>query len=272
MKRIRVLVVDDEPLAREGLQLLLNADPEVETVGFCSDGQMAIDTIRTQRPDVVFLDVQMPRLDGFETLAAIPPSERPVVVFVTAYHQHAVRAFEVSALDYLLKPFSNARFSAALQRAKETVRRSDQAYLAKQVETLLEHVKRLQPTPTPAPAAPSVDVDLADRVVIKVEGAMHFVNARDILWVEAQGDFVKVHTVDKTQLVRETLQSIEQRLDSERFLRIHRSFIVNIAHVRRVESALYGDYAVFMSNDTKLRLSRSYRAQLDTLLQRTRRS
>ena len=272
MKRIRVLVVDDEPLAREGLQLLLNTDPEVETVGLCSDGQMAIETIRTQRPDVVFLDVQMPRLDGFETLAAIPQAERPVVIFVTAYQQHAVRAFEVSALDYLLKPFTNARFSAALQRAKETVRRGDQTYLAKQVETLLEHVRRLQPTPTPAPAAPSVDVDLADRVVIKVEGAMHFVNARDILWVEAQGDFVKVHTVDKTQLVRETLQSIEQRLDPERFLRIHRSFIVNIAHVRRVESALYGDYAVFMSNDTKLRLSRSYRAQLDTLLQRTRRS
>ncbi len=272
MKRIRVLVVDDEPLAREGLQFLLNTDPEVETVGFCSDGQMAIEAIRAQRPDVVFLDIQMPRLDGFETIAAIPPAERPVVVFVTAYQQHAVRAFEVSALDYLLKPFSNARFSAALQRAKETVRRGDQAYLAKQVETLLEHVKQLHPPPAAAPAAPPVETDLADRVVIKVDGAMHFINRRDILWVEAEGDFIKVRTPDKTQLVRETLQSFKARLDPDRFLRIHRSFVVNVAHVRRVESAQYGDYAVFMSDDTKLRLSRSYRAQLDALLQRTPRS
>lgn len=272
MKRIRVLVVDDEPLAREGLQLLLEADPDVETVGFCSDGQMAVDAIRTQRPDVVFLDVQMPRLDGFETLAAIPPSERPVVVFVTAYQQHAVRAFEICALDYLLKPFSNARFAAALNRAKETVRRGDQSFLAQKVEALLEHVKRLEPPPTPAPSAPPVEANLADRVVIKVEGAMHFVNTRDILWLEAQGDFVKVQTHGAAQLVRDTLQSFEQRLDPDRFLRIHRSFVVNIAHVRRVEPAQYGDYSVFMSDDTKLRLSRSYRAQLDALIQRTPRS
>lgn len=272
MKRIRVLVVDDEPLAREGLQLLLKADPEVEMVGFCADGQMAIDAIRTHRPDLVFLDVQMPRLDGFETIAAIPPAERPVVVFVTAYQQHAVRAFEVCALDYLLKPFSNARFSAALQRAKETVRRGDQAYLATQVEALLDHVKRLQSPVPPAPTTPPVEVDLSDRVVIKVEGAMHFVSMRDILWIEAEGDFVKVQTRGKTQLVRDTLQNFAQRLDPERFLRIHRSFIVNVAHVRRVEPALYGDYSVFMSDDTKLRLSRSYRAQLDALIQRTPRS
>lgn len=273
MKPIRVLVVDDEPLAREGLELLLKTDPEVEMVGFCEDGQAAVEAIREHRPDVVFLDVQMPRLDGFGTISAIPPTERPVIVFVTAYQQHAVRAFEVCALDYLLKPFSNARFMAALRRAKDVVRRGDQAYLAKQVESLLEHVKRLQPTEAgAAPVTPPVEVDLSDRVVIKVDGAMHFVSMRDILWVEAQGDFVKVHTHGKTHLVRDTLQSFEQRLDHERFLRIHRSFIVNIAHVRRVEPALYGDYSVYMSDGTKLRLSRSYRAQLDALLKRTPRS
>ncbi len=273
MKRIRVLVVDDEPLAREGLQLLLKADPEVEIVGFCADGQTAVDAMRVHRPEIVFLDVQMPRLDGFETIAAIPPAERPVVVFVTAYQQHAVRAFEVCALDYLLKPFSNARFAAALKRAKESVRRGDQGYLAKQVESLLDHVKRLQPSAAGAgPGAMPVEVDLSDRVVIKVDGALHFVSMRDILWVEAQGDFVKVQTHGKTQLVRETLHSFAQRLDPERFLRIHRSFIVNIAHVRRVETALYGDYSVFMSDGTKLRLSRSYRDQLDALVKRPPRS
>ena len=273
MKPIRTLIADDEPLAREGLELLARADPELEVIGLCPDGRTAAQAIRSERPDLVFLDVQMPRLDGFEVLAQLAPAERPLVIFVTAFEQHALRAFEVSALDYLLKPYSDARFAAAVARAKDTIRRGRTAHFAQQVEQLLDYARRLEPelantsagpTPTNAPSAPPPDY--VDRIVLKADGALHFIKTRDVIWIEAQGDFVKVQTPGKTQLVRETLQSMERKLDAAKFLRIHRSFLVNLEHVRRVEVALYGDYAVFMSDGTKLRLSRNYRAKLKGLV------
>ena len=267
MKKIRTLIVDDEPLAREGLESLLGQDAEIELVGFCADGQSAVEAIRARSPDLVFLDIQMPKRDGFGVLAELKPAERPVVVFATAYDQHAIKAFEVCAIDYLLKPFSDSRFSAALRRAKEEVRKSRTSNLSQQVEQLLEHVRDLdakrpaasESPPTPAP-------DYADRIVLKADGALHFIKTRDVIWIEAQGDFVKVQTQGKTQLVRETLQSMEHKLDAAKFLRIHRSFLVNLEHVRKVEVALYGDYVVFMSDGSKLRLSRNYRSKLKALI------
>lgn len=277
MKMIRTLIVDDEPLAREGLEMMARTDPEIEVIGLCSDGEQALAAIRAKRPDLVFLDVQMPRLDGFEVLSALTPAERPTVVFVTAYEEHAIRAFEVSAVDYLLKPFSDSRFAAALQRAKDATRRGASATLSSQVEQLLNYVRHLEgaepagvPAAQPAPAAATARPEYADRIVLKADGALHFIKAREVVWIEAQGDFVKVQTeTGRMQLVRETLQSMERKLDATKFLRIHRSFLVNLEHVRRVESALYGDYSVFMSDGTKLRLSRNYRAKLKALVKQS---
>ncbi len=268
MKKIRTLIVDDEPLARDGVASLLEHDPEIEVVGTCGDGQSAVEAIRTRSPDLVFLDIQMPKLDGFGVLAELTPAERPVVVFATAYDQHAIRAFEVYAIDYLLKPFGNARFAAALRRAKDEVRKSRTSHLSLQVEQLLEHVRDLDAKrPLAAPEAVAAPVaDYADRIVLKADGALHFIKTRDVIWIEAQGDFVKVQTQGKTQLVRETLQSMERKLDAAKFLRTHRSFLVNLEHVRKVEVALYGDYVVFMSDGSKLRLSRNYRSKLKALI------
>lgn len=260
--------MDDEPLAREGLQLLLDADPEVEIVGSAPDGGTAVRLMRALHPDLVLLDVQMPGLDGFQALAELDPAERPAVLFVTAFEAHAIRAFEINAVDYLLKPYSTARFIAAMGRAKHAVRQNQAAGLGQKIEELLEHLRRMEfgePRPMPAVSPPGAG-DSADRLVLKAAGALHFVKVEEVVWLEAQGDFVKVQTLQKTQRVRETLQAVEQRLDPAKFLRIHRSFVVNLDHVRRVETALYGDYSVFMSDGTRLRLSRNYRAKLKTLL------
>jgi two-component system LytT family response regulator len=269
MKKISTLIVDDEPLAREGLETMLVPDQDLEIIGFCADGQSALETIRVRRPDLVFLDVQMPKRDGFGVLAELKPHERPVVIFATAYDQHAIQAFEVNAVDYLLKPFSDARVGTALARAKDEIRKARTSDLSRQVEQLLSYVRELDAKPNPAePAAtPKLHAsEEADRIVLKADGALHFIKTRDIIWIEAQGDFVKVQTPGKTQLVRETMQSMEEKLDGSKFLRIHRSFLVNLDHVRKVEVALYGDYSVSMSDGSKLRLSRNYRSKLKALL------
>ncbi len=272
MKKIRTLIVDDEPLAREGLEMMARADPEIELIGQCSAGGEALNRIRTDHPDLVFLDIQMPELDGFQVLSALPPEERPNIIFVTAYAEHAIRAFEVCAVDYLLKPYSDARFAAALQRGKEAVRRGPSSHLTSQVEQLLDYVRKLESKTIPnhAATAPSPSrPEYEERIVLKADGALHFIKTQDVIWIEAQGDFVKVQTATgKTQLVRETLQSMERKLDAARFLRIHRSYLVNLEHVRRVETALYGDYSVYMSDGTKLRLSRNYRAKLKALVRK----
>jgi two-component system LytT family response regulator len=209
----------------------------------------------------------MPKRDGFEVLAELKPEERPVVVFVTAYDQHAIRAFDVNAVDYLLKPFGDARLAAALERAKDDIRQARTSDLSTRVEQLLHSVREMSAVPSGPATAPSLSgQDEAGRIVLKADGAMHFIKIRDIIWVEAQGDFVKVQTPGKTQLVRETMQGMERKLDGAKFLRIHRSFLVNVEHVRKVEVALYGDYTVHMSDGSKLRLSRNYRSKLKALL------
>ena len=262
--KIRTLVVDDEPLAREGILTLLARDPEVEVVGTCADGQSAIQVIRLKRPDLVFLDVQMPKRDGFGVLAELKREEQPQVVFVTAYDQYAIQAFEAHAIDYLLKPFRDARFAAALARAKGEIRKARYLGMGKKLEELLDSLQAAARPQTALP--PAAPVEPADRVVLKTGSDIHFLKPADIIWVESQADFVKVHTTGAAQLVRETLQSLEQRLDPAKFLRIHRSSLVNLDHVKKVTPALYGDYTVLMSNDTKLRLSRRNREKLKQLI------
>lgn len=269
MNNIRCIVVDDEPLARVGVTHLLESDREVAVVGTAADGGTALAMIRNLRPDVVFLDVQMPVYDGFEVLSRLGTEALPHVVFTTAYDRHAIRAFDVSAVDYLLKPFSDARFFEALGKAKSAVRQRTAGQLTNQVAQLLELAKKLELSSDVVPSSTHPTVsgsDSADRIVLKADGAHHLIKAGEVIWIEAQGDLVKVQTVAKTHLGRETLQSLEKKLDPAKFLRIHRSFLVNLEHVKRVETALYGDYSVYMSDGTKLRLSRSYRSKLKLLL------
>lgn len=265
MNTFRTLIADDQPLIRKGMELTLRADPEIEIVAVCSDGRMVVDRIRELHPALAFLDVQMPELDGFEILAELEVAERPHVVFVTAHEEHAVRAFEVSAVDFLVKPFTPARLAAATSKAKDAILSHRAGYLAKQVEQLLQFAKELEGR-APQDVHRKTVADSGGHLVLKVEGALHFLRPDDVLWVEAQGDFVKVQTVEKPQLVRDTLQNLEQKLDATKFLRIHRSFLVNLDHVSRVETALYGDYSVYMSDGTKLRLSRNYRSKLKALV------
>lgn len=265
--KIRILVVDDEPLAREGIVAMLAQDSEVEVVGTCADGQTAVNTIRAQRPDLIFLDVQMPKRDGFEVLAELKPQERPHVIFVTAYDKYAIKAFESHAVDYLLKPFRDARFAAALARAKEEIRKHRVMEMGQKVEELLGHMHAMVKSGATPPAAPE-PADRTDRVVLKTGSDLHFIKTADIIWVESQADFVKVHTTGAAQLVRETLQSLEARVDPAKFLRIHRSSLINLDHVKKVTPALYGDYTVLMSDDSKLRLSRKNRGKLKQLIAR----
>ena len=265
MNTISAIVVDDDPLTRNGLELLLQADPEIRVVASCSNGRMAVDQIRELNPDVAFLDVRMPLMDGFQVMEALAPAERPQVVFVSGREQYAVRAFEVSAVDYLLKPFNQARLAMAVGRAKAAVRQQRSGQLTEQVEQLLQYAKELEAPFRPRGVSETA-LGSTEQLVLKAGSALLFMKPAEVVWVEAQGDFVKVQTGSKTQLVRETLQNVELMLDPAKFLRIHRSFLVNLDHVDRVESAHYGDYSVFMSDGTKLRLSRNYRAKLKALV------
>jgi two-component system LytT family response regulator len=255
MNRIRTLIVDDEPLAREGIALLLAQDPEMEVVGLCGDGQAALEEIRRQQPDLAFVDVHMPRLNGLDAIEQLPADERPAIIFVTAHNQYAVRAFAACAVDYLLKPFRDDRFQAALARAKDHVRRV--------------HSTRMQRRAAALGAAHAPErgrPDAGARLVFKVGSEFVFLNPDELIWIEAQGNFVKLGVVGQTLLAREALQSVEERLDSGQFVRVHRSFLLNTRHIRRIVPVLYGDYRVLMSDGAKIRLSRSYRERLKALL------
>jgi two-component system LytT family response regulator len=246
--KIRTLIVDDEPLGRERIRTLLADDPEIEVTGECPDGRRAIATIERFRPDLVFLDVQMPEVDGFAVLDAIAGERMPVIIFVTAYDRYAVQAFEVHALDYLLKSFDRERFQAALQRAKEEIRRSREGLLNERLAGLLEDLQTKQKRLT--------------RLVVKSAGRIVFLRVEEIDWVEAADNYVRVHAGRESHLIRETLQSLESCLNPEKFLRIHRSTLVNLDRIRELRPIFHGDYVVKLNDGTELTLSRNYREKL----------
>lgn len=262
MNKIRALIVDDEPLAREGIAVMLESDPEIEIIGVCSDGQAAVDEIRTKKPDLAFMDVHMPRLDGIKALEKLPIENRPAIIFITAHDKYAVQAFDSCAVDYLLKPFRDDRFRSAVARAKDQIRRVNLGRMHQHAKALYEFFERVSPEPKPAEPA----TNEGDRLVFKISGDFVFLNPEDVVWVEAQGNSVKIGAAGAVHLVRESLQSVEDRLDKARFARVHRSFVVNVKHIRRIVPALYGDYDVLMSDGVKVRLSRSYRDKLKELL------
>lgn len=244
MPDLRVLVVDDEPLARQRVLDLLHAAPDVEIVGTAGTGRKAVQAILALDPDVVFLDVQMPGLTGLDVVREVGPDAMPAVVFVTAYDQHALAAFDVAAVDYLLKPFDDARFHLALSRARDAARPSASNDLRDQITALLGAV-----TPTP----PSY----LERIAVDLRGQTRLVPVADVDYLQSDGPYVEVHAGDQTHVVRERLQALEDRLDPARFFRIHRSTIVQIDRVDAILTAPGGDYAVRLADGTRLGLSRS---------------
>ena len=252
MTKIRTLVVDDETLARERVLTLLQQEVDVEVVGECSDGGQAVAAIQEQSPDLVFLDVQMPGCDGFEVLKHISPERMPSVIFVTAYDEYALRAFEVHALDYLLKPFGKDRFQQTLRHAREALEGRRAGDLGRR---LLAMVHDIQPEP------PRVE-----RLVVKSGGRVFFLRTDEIDWIEAAGNYVRLHLGHESHLFRETMNRIETRLDGSRFARIHRSRIVNTERIKELQPWFNGDHVVILRDGTRLTLSRLYKDKLQQRL------
>ncbi|MCP3136469.1 LytR/AlgR family response regulator transcription factor [Pyxidicoccus xibeiensis] len=264
---IRTLVVDDEPLAREGLRLLLAADPEVRVVGEAGNGLEAVRLIREQRPDLVLLDVQMPEFNGFEVLARLAPGEVPAVIFVTAYDRYALRAFDIHALDYLLKPFRDERLHDAIGRAKAQLKLARMSDLSQRLLSVLTTYGERDgvPVPTsPAPAASPAE-PWVTRLAIRDTGRVVFLDVDEIEYIEAADYYVQIHAGGKAYLHRETMQSLEARLDPERFMRIHRSAIVNSRRIRELRSEGRRDLVVVLTGGAELRVARSHREKFQHL-------
>jgi two-component system, LytTR family, response regulator len=269
---IRVVAVDDEPLALAGLRGLLARDPELDVVALCDGGEEAVDVIRAVTPDLVLLDIQMPEMDGFEVVRAVGADRMPAVIFVTAFDRFAVRAFDVSAVDYLLKPFDDERFALAMDRAKRAVRHPAGPAVAAQLAGLL----RLVQAHTPAGHAASVSSEQSEarRLVIRLPGRTLFVPYRDIAWIEGADYCARVHVARKasqaaqSHLLRESLRSLSARLDPNQFVRIHRSAIVNVSRVRELRAGDGVDGVAVLDDGTELRVGRGRRTVLEQLLER----
>jgi two-component system, LytTR family, response regulator len=245
-EKIRALIVDDEQRVRRRVRKLLDADPEVELVGECADGRAAIAAIQAHRPDLVFLDVEMPRIDGFDVLAQIGPGRMPLVVFVTAHGQYAVRAFEVHAVDYLLKPYTDARFQEALRQAKHRLQTEHDDEINARTSALLAALRN----------------DYLERLIVKTNAAALIIKVAAIDWIEAEDKYVRLHVGTESYLLRETISNLEGRLDPKRFHRIHRSSIVNLDRIQKLETWFHHEYQVVLRDGTKLVMSRSQRKRL----------
>jgi two-component system, LytTR family, response regulator len=253
--RIRALLVDDEPLARERLRMLLATEDWVEIIGEANNVATATAAIHKLQPDLVFLDVEMPGGSGFDVIEAIGADRMPFVIFVTAYDKYAIRAFDVHAVDYLLKPFDRERFHQGVAKARHQIEQQTGGELERR---LLALVKDLKPTP-----------QKLDRFVVKAAGRVFFVRSEEIDWIEAAGNYVKLHAGSEAHLFRETMNALEARLNPDTFYRIHRSHIVNIERVRELQPWFNGEYVVFLKDGTRLTLSRGYREKLQEKIGRS---
>jgi two-component system LytT family response regulator len=249
---IRALIVDDELHARERIKTLLETEPGVEVVGECADGRSAAHAIRKLGPNVIFLDVEMPEMDGFEVLRQAGVNADMHVVFVTAYDHYALRAFDVHAIDYLLKPFDRERFGQSVRHVRERLAAGNGSAARTRLKELLNEIVHERPA--------------AAQLVIKTDGRLVCIDPADIEWVEAEGNYLRVHTNVQHFLVRDTMTAFEERLDPTRFARIHRSTIVNLRRIAELHPLFHGEYTVVMRNGVRLTLSRSYRDALRHLL------
>ena len=258
MDRIRTIIVDDEPLARRGLATLVERHTEFTVVATCANGREAITRIAELRPDVVLLDIQMPEVSGFDVVEHLPPDVVPVIIFVTAYDEHAIRAFEVRALDYLLKPVSQKRFDEALQRAAARVR---DRRLAEYGAALVAAVADIQQERATGDGRPGGERRL-ERIMVRTGDAIQFVDVSDIEWIQGADYYVTLHAGGKEHLYRDSLKHLEDRLDPTRFVRIHVSAIVNLAKVQEIRRTLRGEFVVILASGRKLPVSRRRRKEL----------
>jgi two-component system, LytTR family, response regulator len=253
--KIRAVIVDDEELARERIQSLLREHEDVDVVGVCTDGPSAVETIERTQPNLVFLDVQMSGMDGFEVveqLEQLSMPKMPAFIFVTAYDGHALRAFEIHALDFLLKPFDEARFVKALDRARTQIERQNGTRIDSHLLSLIEELRGERKYP--------------ERLIVKSGGRVFFVRSDEIDWVEASGNYVKIHTKSEAHLLRESMKNMEGKLDPKIFVRIHRSAIVNIDRIKELEPWFHGEYIVIMRDGTRLTASRVFSDRLSALM------
>ncbi|PCH60340.1 MAG: DNA-binding response regulator [SAR86 cluster bacterium] len=255
---ITTLIVDDEPLAREGLTLLLAGEEDIQIIGECSNGTEAIAAIAKQQPDLVFLDIKMPQQDGFDVLSGIG-SPAPLIVFITAYDEFAVEAFDANAIDYLLKPVRRRRLQETLERIRKQLKQRDAVTQDGHLDQLLHSIAQLDLVKV-SDKATQASPDA--RIIVRSHGQIYFLQAQDIIWVEAAGDYVTIHTSDKSHLLRDTMRNMEKRLDPHGFKRVHRSAIVKLSCVQQLKSNPNNDYHVVLKNGTTLNLGRSYKDSL----------
>jgi len=251
---LRVLIADDEPLARQRIEDLLRREEGIEIVGIADNGETAIEKIRALNPDLVFLDVQMPELDGFDVITEVGTDKMPPVIFVTAFDDYAVSAFEFGAFDYLLKPVDHVRFHQTLDRAKKRLKESPQPSVSTQLSALLKYVGQLD--------APK------NRIGVKVNGKILFLDPDEIYWIQARDDLARIHLAEVAYDVREPLSRLEARLPHNRFLRVHRSTIVNTAQVREAQPFDQGDQLLILRNGKRITTGRSYRKAVQEFLKR----
>ena len=250
---IRTMIIDDEPLARERVKRFLRDEDEIEIIGECSNGVDAVGAIKERKPDLVFLDIQMPEKNGFEVIRSLSGKYLPTVVFVTAYDQYALQAFDVHALDYLLKPFTRERLHRAVMRAREQIDGKRFGRIDERLTSLIADLK--------------TEKKYLERLVVKTTGRVFFLKSDEIDWIEAAGNYVKLHVGRETHMIRETMNGIETKLDPDRFLRIHRSTVVHIDRIKELHPMFSGDYAVILRDGTELALSRNYRERFVELFE-----
>jgi two-component system, LytTR family, response regulator len=257
--KIRTLIIDDEPLARRNLRLLLEKDPQIEILDECRNGREAVKAINAMSPDLIFLDIQMPEMDGFDVLERVGPDHIQAIIFVTAFDQYALKAFDVHALDYLLKPFDDERFAHALARAKSQIETREIDRLSKRLLALLEERESER-------RGPKNEKNYLTRLMIKVSGRVTLLKVDEIDFIEADGNYAKLHVGRKAHLLREKMHDLERRLDPAKFVRIHRSAIVNLDRIKEMHPHFNGDYIVVLVDGRQLRLSRSRRENLEARL------
>lgn len=259
---IRTLIVDDEPLAREGIAVLLQKDPVISVVGECKNGQEALKMLSHRDIDLLFIDIQMPGMSGFDVLAQVPHDRMPAVIFVTAYDEYALRAFKVHALDYLLKPYTDKEFFSALHRAKQYIQLKSLEPLTDKLAALLhDHDVRQAQGKKSAPSA-----EYINHIAVQSRERITPLNVEDIDWIEAADDYLQLHQGPKSHLVRDTLTNLEAKLDPEKFVRIHRSIIVRINAIKELRPFFGGDAVVILHSGTELKLGRTYRQKIKKLM------
>ncbi len=257
-RKIRALIVDDEPLARRGIRQQLKCAADVEIVNEAGNGADALAAIEKYHPDLVFLDIQMPLLDGFSVVEKIAVSDLPEIIFVTAFDEYAIKAFEINALDYLLKPIDPERFQKTLERVRERIKTEQTGDLDRKLSALLQSLESAKSN-AERPA-------FLERIVIKEQGRIVFLDVNEINWIGSEGNYVKLHTKTKTYLLRETMDNLESKLNPQNFLRLRRSTIVRIAEIKELQPLFKSEFVVVLKDGTNLSSSRRYRQNLDALL------